>query len=92
MLIKHIITEKKKNKGESISGRGKGRCQVSRVENTWQIQDIHFKKLHDYALHLGERCYFMSGLLLYYRNTRMNIADSVHGRSLVVKINYMIKT
>ena len=53
MLIKHIITEKK-NKVESISGRRKGRCQVSRVENTWQIQDTHFKKLHNYALHLGK--------------------------------------
>ena len=39
MLRKHTITERKKNKVESISGRGKGRCQVSRVENPWQIQD-----------------------------------------------------
>lgn len=62
------------------------------MENTWQIQDTHFKNLHIYALHLGERHYFMSGLLLYYRKTRMNIADSVHGQSLVVKINDMIKT
>lgn len=93
MLIAHIITENtKKNKVESISGRRKGRCQVFRVENTWQIQDTHFKNLHIYALHLGERRYFMSGLLLYYRKTRMNIVDSVHGQSLVVKINDMIKT